>query len=199
MSRRNGDAGASIIPRLMRHTNHIAPAQQSNRLTSQIDLFATLLDYVGISATMPTASRSFAPLLHGTTMPSEEVIFMEQEETRAIRTPHWLYMQRFKGAPRFPLTDALYHLVEDPGEGARVGPIDEGERAEIGGRTIAADQRAEDIAAEEVDLQAGFVAEQVIAHRRLIPGDDRVADREGIVEGENPAASTCGCGSSFTM
>lgn len=41
---------------------------------------------------------------------------MEQEETRAIRTDRWLYMQRFNQCDAYPLTNALFDLQADPKE-----------------------------------------------------------------------------------
>jgi len=42
-------------------------------------------------------------------------VFMEQEETRSVRTPDWLYMRRF-GPSSFNFEDALYNLRTDPEE-----------------------------------------------------------------------------------
>jgi len=42
---------------------------------------------------------------------------MEQEETRAIRTPQWLFMQRFKSST-YPFDAELYDLTLDPDERA---------------------------------------------------------------------------------
>ncbi len=46
----------------------------------------------------------------------EDEVFMEQEELRAIRTPQWLYMKRFKGSRTYPFEDELYDLIRDPEE-----------------------------------------------------------------------------------
>ena len=42
-------------------------------------------------------------------------VFMEQEETRAIRTPEWLFMKRF-GPTSYNFSNELYDLTRDPGE-----------------------------------------------------------------------------------
>jgi arylsulfatase A-like enzyme len=115
----NTHRAAFSIPLLVRHSRQIAPLQESNLLISQIDLLPTLLDYVrlGVAETNPNSpSKSFAPLLRGEPLAREEAVFMEQEETRAIRTPKWLYMNRFKGSRMYPFEDELYDLVNDPAE-----------------------------------------------------------------------------------
>jgi arylsulfatase A-like enzyme len=115
----NAHRAAYSVPLLVRHTGQIAPVQVSNRLVSQIDLFATILDYVGlghVEANQNSPSRNFAPLLRGRRFAWEDVIFLEQEEVRAIRTREWLYMKRFKGGHAYPFQDELYDLVHDPSE-----------------------------------------------------------------------------------
>ena len=111
------------IPLLIRQPGTIPPLQSSDRMVSQIDLFATILDAAGVenTAVSPTPSRSL--LLTGDTLDWEDAVFMEQEETRAIRTSRWLYMERFKGSPNNPFRDELYDLQNDPDE--RVNLIDE--------------------------------------------------------------------------
>ena len=112
------------IPLLMHQPNTITPLQTSDLLVSQLDLFATLLDAADVmeTAVPTTPSRSLMPLLAKRPFNWEDVIFMEQEETRAIRTSQWLYMERFKDSPNNPFQDELYDLVNDPGE--RVNLID---------------------------------------------------------------------------
>lgn len=111
----NAHRPAYHIPLLMRHTHHIAPLQTSNTLVSQLDLFATLLHYAGISPPK-TPSRSFAPLLQGKPLAWQNEIFIEQEETRAIRTPKWLYVKRFSGSQTYPFQNELYNHQNDPEE-----------------------------------------------------------------------------------
>lgn len=87
-------------------------------LVSQIDLFPTLLSIAGIDAkpSMPSAANDFSSYLRGGPQDWPESVFMEQEETRAVRTKDWLYMKRFDGAPSFKLSDELYDLQNDPTE-----------------------------------------------------------------------------------
>ncbi|MCP5097332.1 MAG: sulfatase-like hydrolase/transferase [Chloroflexi bacterium] len=115
----NTHRAAFSIPLLVRHTNHIAPMQTSQLMVNSVDLFATILAYLGLQQAEineNTPSNSFAPLLHGHKLTWENATFMEQEETRAIRTDKWLYMKRFQGSVQFPFEDALYNLIDDPGE-----------------------------------------------------------------------------------
>ena len=115
----NTHGSAYNIPLLVRHTRHIDPLQVSNIMVSQVDLFATILDYIGLGdvpANDNSPSRSFTPLLKGESFTWEDELFIEQEETRAIRTSKWLYMKRFKGSQQNPFGDELYDLVSDPRE-----------------------------------------------------------------------------------
>lgn len=116
----NAHRAAYHISLLMRHTNHIEPQQQSDMLVSQIDLFATILDYIGLNhveTNTNSPSRSFANMLKNNNLKNlPDEVFIEQEEVRAIRTSEWLYMRRFAESKTYPLTDELYHLTTDPDE-----------------------------------------------------------------------------------
>ena len=115
----NTHRAAFSIPLLVRHTNHIVPLQSSHLVLNTVDLFATILAYLDLrqmEINENTPSRSFAPLLRGEELTWENCVFMEQEETRAIRTAKWLYMKRFQGSRLYPFEDALYNLVDDPDE-----------------------------------------------------------------------------------
>jgi arylsulfatase A-like enzyme len=115
----NAHRAAYSVPLLVRHASQILPVQVSNWLVSQIDLFATILDYVGlghVEANQNSPSRSFAPLLCGRRFDWEDVVFLEQEEVRAIRTREWLCMKRFKEGHGYPFQDELYDLIRDPAE-----------------------------------------------------------------------------------
>lgn len=95
-------------------------AQEVNRdLVSQIDLFPTLATLVGAEnakPSLPSSARDLSASLTGSTPAngSASAVFMEQEETRAIRTSQWLYAARFQGAASFPMQDELYDLTADP-------------------------------------------------------------------------------------
>ncbi len=115
----NAHRAAFNVPLLVRHTGHVPPLQESDLMISQLDLFPTILDYIGLSQVETndnSPAKNFAPFLSGTEFQWADEVFMEQEETRAIRTPKWLYMKRFRGSQTYPLEDELYDLVNDPAE-----------------------------------------------------------------------------------
>jgi len=55
------------IPMIVRHTNHVAPLQESNLMVMQTDWFRTLLDYLGLNEIEidDSPGKSLAPLLEG--------------------------------------------------------------------------------------------------------------------------------------
>ncbi len=104
------------ISLILKHEGKIQ-AGTSNDLISQIDLFPTLLEYANISVPEGLPAMSFKEQLLGQPIKtSREAMFMEQEETRSIRTSEWLYMKRFKDNTQYPLEDELYDLKTDPKE-----------------------------------------------------------------------------------
>ncbi len=110
----NAYASSYHIPMLISHPS-IATGER-DQLTSQVDLFPTLLKAAGIKAP-ETAGRDLTPLLSGKPVEAwEDIVYIEQEETRAIRTSRWLYVKRFKGNERFAFGDELFDLEKDPDE-----------------------------------------------------------------------------------
>ncbi|MEM7130615.1 MAG: sulfatase-like hydrolase/transferase [Chloroflexota bacterium] len=122
----NTHAAAFHIPLIVRQPDHLQAQAPStiDTLVSQIDLYPTLLDVAGVGAesyTTKSVARSLASLLTLVNGAAEEVdweelIWMEQEETRALRTDRWLFMQRFSNCPAYPLKNTLYDLRDDPDE-----------------------------------------------------------------------------------
>ena len=97
----------------------IAGRRVSDRYVSGVDVFATLLDRLGLwkdrfRAGVP--SRSFAPILAGENIGWTDEVFLEQEETRVIRTSEWSYFKRLDGSKAYPLENELYDLSRDPDE-----------------------------------------------------------------------------------
>ncbi|MEM6304921.1 MAG: sulfatase-like hydrolase/transferase [Pseudomonadota bacterium] len=114
----NMHLAAHSIPLIAAHAGHIPPRAPTGAMISGTDLFATLLDYIGAPPEGAPASRSYAALLKGEEGPDPgaDEVYAEQEETRVIRTPHFVLFKRFNrpGAPT--LGDALYDVQADPGE-----------------------------------------------------------------------------------
>ena len=111
------------IPLIVRHPGAIQSGRSSSRYVSSLDLFATILEYTGSAAADGSGeipSRSFAGLFSAPDAEWDDAIIIEQEETRAIRTPEWLYVERFGGSGAYPLANELYDLVNDPDERVNV-------------------------------------------------------------------------------
>lgn len=112
----NAHRATFSIPLIIRHGDRMLTTKTAT-LVSQIDLFPTLLELAGIAPdghNANSAAKSFAPALTTGEFDKEDAVFMEQEETRAIRTSRWLYKRRFQRAPDPPYPDELYDLGHDP-------------------------------------------------------------------------------------
>ena len=121
----------------------VQAATVRTELVSQLDLFPTLATLVQPDpsrpagppprTSLPSSAADLAPLLYQSSTAEtdatpkanpganpgadwRDAVFMEQEETRAIRTHKWLFAQRFQAAPSFPLPHALFDLEADPEE-----------------------------------------------------------------------------------
>ncbi len=106
------------IPLIVRQGENLKKGH-SEELVSQIDLLPSLLDLADLPAFELPANctgRNFAGALTNGPYQPRDAVFLEQEETRAMRTANWLYKHRFPGAPRPPFADELYDLAADPGE-----------------------------------------------------------------------------------
>ena len=103
------------IPLILRRPNSITAGAVSERMVSNYDLLPTLLSHLGLggkmSAKPASPGRDFAPVLRGKTIPWDDVVFYEFEDTRAIRTGDWKYIHRHPKGPH-----ELYDLKTDPGE-----------------------------------------------------------------------------------
>ena len=103
------------VPLIFRYPGHIPSNRRLAMMTSNYDLFPTLLTYLGLAGGIPTEpespGRDFSPVLCGESMEWDDVIFYEFENSRMIRTRDWKYTWRFPHGP-----NELYHLAEDAGE-----------------------------------------------------------------------------------
>jgi arylsulfatase A-like enzyme len=103
------------IPFIMRHTGSIEANRVPDLMVSEVDVFPTILDYLGFADVeiADSPGRSFAPLLRGEPLAGwEQEVFFEHEETRCIRTPQYSYWKRLEG---METDNELYDLVNDPG------------------------------------------------------------------------------------
>jgi arylsulfatase A-like enzyme len=102
-------------PLVFRYPGRIPPATRSKILVSNYDFLPTLLDFLGLKDQMPIKpslpGRSYTATLTGKQIPWDDVVFFEFENTRAIRTRDWKYIERFPEGP-----NELYDLKSDPGE-----------------------------------------------------------------------------------
>ena len=88
-----------------------------SRYVGTTDIYATILDYAGIElpSREESPARSLRPLVENEAVDWDDVCFMEQEETRSIRTKKWLFMKRFE-TTAYEFKNELYDLENDPGE-----------------------------------------------------------------------------------
>ncbi len=112
----NAHQATFSIPLIMRQGDRLKTGG-TDSLISQIDLFPSLLELGGIEPdghNPNSPAASFASALSSGEFDDDACVFLEQEETRAIRTPRWLYKRRFQLAPNPPYEDEMYDLVADP-------------------------------------------------------------------------------------
>jgi arylsulfatase A-like enzyme len=98
------------VPLIICHPGNVQKNKQNDFLVNNYDLMPTILDYVGLSAQMPSNSpgRSFSPVLNGKKQEWDNVTFYEHFYTRAIRTDRWKYVFRHEEP------DDLFDLDNDP-------------------------------------------------------------------------------------
>ncbi len=108
---------ANNIPLIISHPNIENPGRQAEELVGTSDIFATILDMAGCKLDSPEtiSGISLSPLLHAENGDFRDEIFMEQEESRAIRTSQWLFMMRMENT-EYDFKHELYDLVNDPNE-----------------------------------------------------------------------------------
>ena len=87
-----------------------------NSLVSQLDLSNTILNLAEIDSLNGKWIDSKSIDMSNEKDEKRTMIYMEQEETRAIRTKDWLYMERFNIDKMPKLYPELYNLKKDPDE-----------------------------------------------------------------------------------
>ena len=112
---------AHNIPLIMKGFGEASPGKANSSLVGTTDVFATILDYCGLEVPSREVApcRSLRPLLEGRDDAWDQEVFMEQEETRAVRTEEWLFMKRFSPTA-YAFQDELYDLRNDPEERANL-------------------------------------------------------------------------------
>src|SRR4051812_1757339 len=107
--------GTMHVPLIWRLPGQIAQGQRSPIMVSNYDFLPTVLDIVGLKdktpQTPPLPGHSYNGVLHGEHVAWDDVVFFEFENTRAIRTADWKYIERFPDGP-----NELYGLKDDPEE-----------------------------------------------------------------------------------
>ena len=113
----NMHRSANNIPLIFSYPDFSKPGKQVENLVGTTDIFATILDFAGCKLESPesVSGTSFCPLLRGESGNFRDQIFMEQEETRAIRTSQWLFMRRIQNT-KYDFKHELYDRESDPDE-----------------------------------------------------------------------------------
>ena len=111
----NAHRAAYHVPLICRQPGQIESGQVASGIVSQIDLFATILDWSGLEPDPELPCASFADRLRGEPW-EDRPIFIEQEELRAVRTRATLYVQYFAGSEAHDFENELYDLIRDPDE-----------------------------------------------------------------------------------
>lgn len=139
---------------IMRGPGGFTGGKAVDGMVSQVDIFPTLCDLLGIAPPVWLQGRSFLPLVRGETEAVNEEIFSEvtyhgaYEPQRCVRTTRWKYIKRFgdratgvmpncdKGLSKSELLtyglrerpvarEQLYDLVFDPNEACNLAALPE--------------------------------------------------------------------------
>ena len=113
----NMHRSANNIPLIFSYPDFKKPGRQVENLVGTTDIFATILDIAGCKLESPESisGTSLSPLLRDENIDFRDEVFMEQEETRSIRTSQWLFMKRIENTI-YDFQHELYDLVNDPDE-----------------------------------------------------------------------------------
>jgi arylsulfatase A-like enzyme len=113
----NMHRSANNIPLIISHPDFIEPGRQVENLVGTTDIFATILDIAGckLESAESVSGLSLSPLLRDENIDYRDEVFMEQEETRSIRTSHRQIIKRLENTV-YGFQHELYDLVNDPDE-----------------------------------------------------------------------------------
>jgi len=108
---------AHNIPLIIRDPNGAASGVVDSSMVGTTDVFTTILDCCGLDlpSREDAPGRSLRPILAGEAVQWDQNVYMEQEETRSVRTPEWLFMKRVPSS-NYAFSSELYDLQNDPGE-----------------------------------------------------------------------------------
>lgn len=106
------DHGAGVLM-ILKDQGLFSGGKAVDALVSQIDLFPTLCDYLGMDPPEWLQGRSLLPILRGDKEEVNEQVFAEvnfhaaYEPQRMVRTKHWKYIRRFgqRRCPTLPNID----------------------------------------------------------------------------------------------
>lgn len=96
------DSGTAVSL-IMRGPHDFRSGSVCDAFLSQLDIFPTICDYLGIERPSWLEGRSFLPVLRGQASEIHEEVFSEvtyhaaYEPKRSVRTPRWKYIKRFDG------------------------------------------------------------------------------------------------------
>ena len=114
------------VPLILHNPSRWGPGKPE-AMVSTMDLYATMLDWAGVDLGEEISpSRSLSQIADGQTGSNwEDVVFFEQEESRAVRTSDWLFVMRV-GTEQGPIFESeLYDLREDSEERTNIASKDE--------------------------------------------------------------------------
>jgi N-acetylglucosamine-6-sulfatase len=95
------------VPLIMRGPG-IPPGEKRDQLVGNIDLAPTIVDYAGATLGRSSDGRSLIPLARDETVGAGRDILLENGESKAVRTPRYLYAEHPNGERE------LYELDRDP-------------------------------------------------------------------------------------
>lgn len=108
---------AHHIPLIIKAPGNPQGSKVAESLVGTVDIHATVLDYAGLPlpSSEKSPSRSLRQLIQSGGDPWDGPVFMEQEETRSMRTRKWLLMRRVSPT-EYDFRTELYDLENDPDE-----------------------------------------------------------------------------------